>query len=308
MWLIFAFVSAGIVGLRDFFKKISLQDNATIVVLCFVAIYSALLFMPFIVISHFTTWLNGTFFYVPASTPMLHFCCIVKCWLLIGCWLCSFYGIKHLPLSVSGIIAAFGPVETVLAAMAIYGERLNGLQWIGVMVSMMSLVILGLHGKKGSSDFRRDRYFWIMLLSTVFSTAAAIWDKFAMGRIEDGGLGQSVMFIQSWYNIYQAVFMAITLLIVKQSSANKRHSSCQVIRFSSAILMVSVCQVAADLLYDAALQLPGCLVSILSMVRRSSVIVSFLLAVALLGERDVRTKAVDLTLVLMGMLLIFLGS
>ncbi|MGN0213887.1 MAG: EamA family transporter [Muribaculaceae bacterium] len=309
MWLVFAFVSATIVGIRDFFKKSSLQNSELLTVLCLVTVYSALLFMPFIVVSRFTSWLDGSFFFVPESTPLLHLCSLVKCLLLIGCWMCSFYGIKHLPLTVSGIIAAFGPVETVLAAMLIYDEHLNWLQWLGVAVSVTSLIILGAHGKSENSDFRRDRYFWIMLLSTIFSTAAALWDKYAVGSPEEGGLGQSVMFIQSWYNIYQAVFLTVAALIV----FHRRHKAQGVgtrptLKFSLGILMVAVCEVVADLLYDAALQLPGNLVSILAMVRRGSVVVSFLLGVLLLGERNVRTKAFDLALVLLGMLLIFLGS
>ncbi|MGM9803082.1 MAG: EamA family transporter [Muribaculaceae bacterium] len=309
MWLVFAFVSATIVGIRDFFKKRSLQNRELLIVLCLVTVYSALLFMPFIVVSRFTSWLNGSFFYVPQSTPLLHLCSLVKCVLLIGCWLCSFYGIKHLPLTVSGIIAAFGPVETVLAAMLIYGEHLNWLQWLGVVVSVMSLFILAAHGKTANSDFRCDRYFWIMLLSTFFSTAAALWDKYAVGNPAEGGLGQSVMFIQSWYNIYQAGILLIAVLVVYGRGGKEWvGGSRMVLKFSPVIMAVAVCEVVADLLYDAALQLPGNLVSILAMVRRGSVVVSFLLGVLLLGERDVRNKAIDLALVLLGMLLIFLGS
>ena len=79
-------------------------------------------------------------------------------------------------------------------------------------------------------------------------------------------------------------------------------------RLIACALMVAICEVAADLLYDAALQLPGCLVSILAMVRRGSVVVSFLLGALVLREHDIRRKAVDLILVLLGMLLLFWGS
>ena len=65
MWLIFAFVSATIVGIRDFFKKSALHGNSIMTVLCFVTVFSALLFMPFIVISRFSDHLSGSFFYIP---------------------------------------------------------------------------------------------------------------------------------------------------------------------------------------------------------------------------------------------------
>lgn len=311
MWLVFAFVSATIVGIRDFFKKIALQRSTMLLVLCLVTVFSALLFMPFIIVSRFTIWLDGSFFYVPESNLTLHLCSLVKCVLLILCWLCSFDGIKHLPLTVSGMIAAFGPVETVLAAMLIYGESLSALQWMGVLVSTASLVSICRGGGEGSVNYLGNRHFWLMLLSTVFSAIAALWDKFAVGRPEDGGLGQSVMFIQSWYNIYQAVFLTAVLLVVRHRSRSRVDgckSSTLPAKIVFGILAVSVCEVAADLLYDAALQLPGCLVSILAMVRRGSVVVSFILGAIFLKERGIRRKVVDLAMVLLGMVLLFLGS
>lgn len=306
MWLIFAFVSAGIVGVRDFFKKQSLCGNDVTAVLCLVAFFSSLLFLPFILASRFTGWLEGSFFHVPPGRPVLHQCSAVKCALLLGCWSCSFAGIKHLPLTVSGIIVAFGPVETVLAAMLVYGERLNGLQGLGVAVSVGSLVGASLSGRKEGLDFRRNRYVWLMLLSTLFSTAAALWDKFAMGSPASGGLGCNVMFVQSWHSIYLTLFM-LPLAFATRRRRRAPAGGCG-LRFALTVLLVSVCEVAADLLYDAALQLPGAMVGILAMVRRGSVVVSFLLGALVLRERNIRRKACDLLLVFIGMALLFLGS
>lgn len=314
MWLVFAFVSATIVGVRDFFKKTALQRSSMLVVLCLVTVFSALLFLPFIVVSRYTEWLDGTFFYVPEGNLLLHGCSLMKCVLLIACWLCSFDGIKHLPLTVSGMIAAFGPVETALAAMLIYGESLSPMQWTGVLVSTASLVSICRGGSdEGHNGYLTNRHFWLMLLSTVFSAAAALWDKFAVGRPEDGGLGQSVMFIQSWYNIYQALILTATLLYVRHKTHRQAHekqhrTTCLEVKACLGIFLVSCCEVVADLLYDAALQLPGCLVSILAMARRGSVVVSFVLGAAFLHETGLRRKAIDLVMVLLGMVLLCLGA
>lgn len=307
MWIVFAFVSASIVGVRDLFKKRALQGNDILQVLCLVALFSAVLFVPFIILSRMGVVPDSTFFYVPQSTPLLHLCSLVKCLLLIACWLCSYDGIKHLPLTVSGMVAAFGPVMTVVGAMLVYGESLNVWQWSGVLVSTCSLVLICRGGDVGDGSYLRDRHFWLMLLSTFFSAVAALWDKFAMGRPEGGGLGQSVMFVQSWYNIYQTAFLVVLVLVSRRGS-----QACGTHRLPArcvaGVFMVAVCEVAADLLYDAALQLPGCLVSVLAMSRRGSVVVSFALGALLLGERDLKRKSIDLLLVLLGMVLLFFGS
>ncbi|MDD6080755.1 MAG: DMT family transporter [bacterium] len=221
MWVLFAFVSATIVGIRDSFKKSSLQGNDVLTVLFLNTLFSALLFLPFILLSRYSELFTGSFFYVPTGGLTQHFYSVGKCLLLLGCWLCSYNGIKHLPLTISGIIIAFGPVETVIGAMLLYGESLNVLQWVGVAVSVGSLVAVSMSGKKEGIDFRHNRYVWVMFLSTLFSAAAALYDKLVMGRPEDGGMGNSVMFIQSWYNIYQTALLLL-ILLYRQRSLRKQ--------------------------------------------------------------------------------------
>lgn len=307
MWVLFAFVSATIVGIRDSFKKSSLQGNDVLTVLFLNTLFSALLFLPFILLSRYSELFTGSFFYVPTGGLTQHFYSVGKCLLLLGCWLCSYNGIKHLPLTISGIIIAFGPVETVIGAMLLYGESLNVLQWVGVAVSVGSLVAVSMSGKKEGIDFRHNRYVWVMFLSTLFSAAAALYDKLVMGRPEDGGMGNSVMFIQSWYNIYQTALLLL-ILLYRQRSLRKQGQGAVPFRFVWSIVMVSLCEVSADLLYDAALQLPGCMVSILAMVRRGSVVVSFFIGVLFFHEKNLRSKIWDLLLVLLGMLLLYFGS
>lgn len=65
---------------------------------------------------------------------------------------------------------------------------------------------------------------------------------------------------------------------------------------------------AADFVYFYALSIPGAMISIVSMVRRGSVIVSFLFGAVLLHEKNLKSKAVDLLLVLLGMLFLYIGS
>ena len=60
--------------------------------------------------------------------------------------------------------------------------------------------------------------------------------------------------------------------------------------------------------YFYALSCPGAMISVVSMVRRGSVIVSFLFGAMMFHEKNLRAKAVDLFFVLLGMLCLFIGS
>ena len=50
------------------------------------------------------------------------------------------------------------------------------------------------------------------------------------------------------------------------------------------------------------------MISVVSMVRRGSVIVSFLCGAMLFKEKNLKAKVVDLALVLLSMLLLYIGS
>ena len=59
-------------------------------------------------------------------------------------------------------------------------------------------------------------------------------------------------------------------------------------------MLISVFLSTADFLYFYALSMPDAMISIVSMVRRGSVIVSFLFGAALFHEKNLRGKLVDL--------------
>ena len=65
---------------------------------------------------------------------------------------------------------------------------------------------------------------------------------------------------------------------------------------------------SADFAYLSALRQPDSMISVVSLVRRSSVIVSFLCGAIIFKERNLKAKALDLAFILVGMLFIWIGS
>ena len=74
------------------------------------------------------------------------------------------------------------------------------------------------------------------------------------------------------------------------------------------IFLVSLFLSMADFAYFYALSLDGALISVVSMVRRGSVLVSFCVGAYVFHEKNLRGKAFDLLLVLIGMLFLYLGT
>ena len=86
-----------------------------------------------------------------------------------------------------------------------------------------------------------------------------------------------------------------------------RHKSTP-FHWSWAIPLISVFISAADFAYLSALRQPDSMISVISLVRRSSVIVSFLCGAIIFRERNLKAKALDLAFIIIGMLLIWIGS
>lgn len=305
MWLAFAFLSAALLGGYDVFKKQSLKDNAVIPVLFLNTLFCSLIFLPLIVLSVAEGWpADGSVFHVPTVGWEAHGYILLKSFIVLSSWLLGYFGIKHLPLTLVGPINATRPVMVLVGAMLVFGERLNLYQWIGVLLAIVSFFLLSRSGKKEGIDFRHNRWVFAIVGAAVLGAVSGLYDKYLMASAEHGGIGLHRMVVQSWYNIYQCLMMGAMLLLLwwpKRKSTTPFH-------WHWAIVFISLFLSAADFAYFYALSLDGALISVVSMVRRGSVIVSFLFGALVFRKKNLKSKAVDLLLILIGMVFLYLGS
>lgn len=303
MWLTLAFLSAALLGFYDSFKKKALLQNAIIPVLFLNTVFCSLIFLPFIILSAKTNILDGSQFHVASGGWEMHRYILLKSVIVLSSWLFGYMGMKHLPLTIVGPINATRPVLVLLGAMLVYGERLNLCQWIGVLLAITSFLMLSRSGKKEGIDFRHNRWISAIVIAALLGAASGLYDKYLMASPSDGGVGLDRMAVQSWYNIYQMGWMLIMMLVLwwprrKQSP----------FRWDWCILNISLFLSMADFVYFYALSQPHAMISVVSMIRRGSVIVSFLFGALIFREHNLKTKAVDLLLVLLGMVFLYLGS
>lgn len=298
MWLLLAFTSAALLGFYDVFKKQSLKDNAVIPVLFLNTLFSSLIFLPFILLS---IWkpetLDNTIFFVPQEGWEVQKFVVLKSVIVLSSWIFGYFGMKHLPITIVGPINATRPVMVLVGAMLVFGERLNLYQWIGVLLAVISFFMLSRSGKKEGIDFRHNKWIFFIVLAAVTGAVSGLYDKFLMGRFDR-------MVVQSWYNIYQLFMMGAILMLLWWP---KRKASTP-FRWHWSIILISIFLSAADFVYFYSLSLEDSMISIVSMIRRGSVIVSFIFGAMLFHEKNLKSKAIDLLLVLIGMIFLYLGS
>ena len=318
MWLLLAFTSAALLGFYDVFKKQALKNNAVVPVLTLNTLFCSLIFLPFVVLSAMGQISETSIFYVPVCGWEVHKYIVLKAVIVLSSWLCGYIAIKNLPLTIVGPINATRPVMVLLGAIFIFGEHLNLYQWIGVLLAILSFFLLSRSGKKEGIDFRHNRWIVMAVLASAFGAVSGLYDKYLLAPVESGGVGLNRMVVQSYFTFYQFLMMCVVLYtihrirrsVVERIPAGKpsRLSDYTPFHWHWAIPLISLFLSVADFAYFYALSLPAALISVVSMIRRSSVIVSFTVGALAFHEKNLRAKAVDLVLVLLSMVFLYLGS
>lgn len=302
MWLSFAFLSAVLLGFYDSCKKQALGGNAVIPVLFLNTLFCSLIFVPFIVLSYCSPVLDDSIFKVADYGGWaVQKWILLKSVIVLSSWTLGYYGMKHLPLTIVGPINATRPVLVLLGAMLIFGEKLNCLQWTGVLLAVVSFFMLSRSGKKEGIDFEHNVWIYAVVGAAILGAVSGLYDKFLMNP---NGLALDKMAVQSWYNIYQCGMMGLMMMLIWYPNRRKTTP----FSWKWSIIFISIFLSVADFVYLYALSMPGAMISIVSMVRRGSVIVSFLFAALVFKEKNLRSKALDLALVLLGMVFLYLGS
>ena len=304
MWLILAFLSAAFLGIYDSLKKKALKNNAVIPILFLNTLFSSLIFLPFIVLSASTNVLDGTIFHVGSGGWEVHKYIVLKALIVLSSWVLGYFGMKHLPLTIVGPINATRPVMVLVGALLFFGERLNVWQWIGVSLAVLSFLLLSRSGKKEGIDFKHDHWIYMIVGAAVMGAISGLYDKYLMAPESEGGVGLDRMMVQSWYNIYQCFMMLVMLMLLWWP----KHKETTPFHWDWAIIGVSIFLSTADFLYFYSLSMPEAMISIVSMIRRGSVIVSFMFGAMFFHEKNLKAKAFDLALVLLGMVFLYIGS
>lgn len=290
MWLALSFASAFLLGFYDTAKKTSLKGNAVLPVLLLNTFFSTLIFAPALLGPAGTDPGTGTLLHA-------HLLVALKSVIVLSSWILGYFGLKHLPLTIVGPINATRPVLVLVGAILIFGERLNAFQWAGVILAFVSLFLLSLSSRKEDIDFRRNRWIWCVAAAALIGACSGLYDRYIMKSLNP-------VFVQGWYNLYQLVLMGVIVSLLWMPSRGQTTP----FHWSWAIPLISIFISAADFCYLKALSDPDAMISVVSLVRRSSVIVSFLCGALLFREKNLRAKAFDLALILLGMLFIWLGS
>lgn len=290
MWVILAVTSALCLGFYDVMKKLSVDKNNVLGVLFLNTLFGALFMLPIII----TGIIHGN--YGLGNTLEGHGAILLKSGIVLSSWLLGYASIKHLPLTIAGPVNASRPVMVLVGALLIFGERLNAWQWAGVILGFWSLYFISRVGGKEGISLKHNKWVWMAIGATAMGAVSALYDKYLLTRFEP-------LEVQAWYSFYQLIIMGITIGIILRGKNGGTP-----LKWRWTIPFISLFLTIADIAYFYSLSMEGSMIAVVSMIRRGSVIVSFFYGMVFLHEKNIKLKLVDLTLLLIGLSFLVIGS
>ena len=289
-WVLPILGSALFLGVYDVFKKHAVRENSVMPVL-FLATLSGTVF--FMVLTGVKCFFAPVSLNCSAEVLRLVF---LKSLLVSASWAFVYYGLRELPVSIAAPLRATGPLWSVIGAIILFGEMPYGLQWLGMVLILSGCFLFTLVGKKENSSWRSKGFLFTMT-GTLLGACSALYDKFLLGTKQIDPV--SLQFHFSWL----LVVILGTALLCRTLFFSKGEKQFQ---WRWSIAATGVLLIAADALYFYALSLPDTKISILSLLRRSSVVAAFAIGGGFFKEKHLLSKAAILVIILIGVTILTL--
>lgn len=296
-WIVASVLSALCLGFYDLSNKHALRENAVVPVIFFSTVASSIVWASLIAFNAFTPGVLPPGLQVDELTGFQHLQIFAKSSIVGLSWMFTYFGIKHLPLSIAAPIRATSPLWTLLGAVILLHERPSALETVGIVTTLGSFLGLSLVGSREGIHFHRNKWIWFMVLGTLCGAISSLYDKFLLGS-----QGFRVPTVQAWFSFYLVVVFLPLVIGWKRRwwPRNEFH-------WRWSIPMIGLILLVSDYLYFSALKDTEALVSLVASIRRGSTLVAFAGGLWIFGEKNGLKKLPAVLGVLIGIILTILG-
>jgi transporter family protein len=300
MWIWQGLTSMLFLGFYDLSKKHALTGNAVLPTLFFSNLASICLTVPVILGSAFVPGLmESLHLYAAPLSPAEHGLLALKSLIVGISWVCAFFAMKHLPISIVSPIRATGPLWTLVGAILVFHESPSGMQWAGMALVFAGYFGFSVLGRKEGIHFLRSKWVGLIFMATLIGTCSTLMDKWLIQR-----LGFDAVQVLVWYSVYLFVFFVLVNALLWWPQRKKSTP----FQWRWTVPCIGVLLVLSDFIYFKAVGDPEALIVILSVLRRCSVLVGFCIGAVIFKEVNKRKKAWVLAGILVGVLLIILSD
>lgn len=289
-WTMWILLSAVFLALYDIAKKSSVRGNAVLPVLLCSTCFGCTAFLSGLAL---TGELSPSLAAVTRETAAL---AAAKSVIVAASWVFTFTALRTLPVTIATPIRASAPAIVFVAAFFVYGERPTPVQLVGMAAVFAGYFAFSWAGRGEGIDFLRNKAVWCAFAGMICSAMSSMWDKYVFQC-----RGADVEAVQL---VFQLGLVCVYALLFAGRAALRLHGDRFEWRWS--IPLVGVLLAAADWLYFTGLAIPDVPISVASLMRRFSVVLTFVFGARFFHETNLRRKALALALLLAGIALLCL--
>ena len=287
-WTVWILASACFLALYDLAKKASVLGNAVLPVLLCSTCCGCAAFVTGLAVCG---GLSGAFAAIDGRILALS---AIKSVIVATSWVFTFCALRTLPITIATPIRASAPALVFVAAFFLYGEIPSWIQGVGMLAVFGGYFVFSWAGRHEGIDFFRNKAVWCAIAGACFSALSSIWDKYVFQV--------AAAPVESVQLLFQIGLVLVYALIL----SGQRIFRLPRVRFEFrwTIPLVGILLAMADWLYFRGLAIPGAPISVGSLLRRFSVVITFVLGALFFHETNLKRKALALAAILAGVILL----
>ncbi len=284
MWIILVLVYGSLKGIRDIAKKKALTLNGVTEVLF---VYTALAFL-------FTIPTCKEISGVPGKEMLL---IAFKSFIIFVAFLCSFYAIEKMPVSLYGVIDLSRMLFSMLISVVVLKEVLSVNQIIALILVAGGLLLLkykpaGERASQAGTEKVATYIYILAFVSTFLNAVSGNLDKVLMntGRITSGQL-------QFWYMLFMVIYYGIYVLITRTKIHWKS------VLKNPYVWTISILFVVADRCLFVANGYPDSKVSVMTLLKQVCCIVTILGGRFIFKEKNTLQRFICAVIIIAGIVI-----
>lgn len=274
-WVLYTLVFGICKGVREGIKKKALAKNSLFEVLFLYTLIGFILVLP----------TARNVFDIPHR---FYFYIFIKSLLVFTAWICSFNSIKHMPVSLYGVMDMARVVFATILGIAIMGEHASAGQMTGLIMVVAGLILVNVH-KKGEAAETDKRFVLLTLLSCLLTATSGVMDKWLTKTVTSSQL-------QFWYMLFMTLMYGIYIII------SGTPISIKTVKTNYWIPILSIIFVIGDRALFIANENPDSRIVIMTLVKQSSVLAAIAAGRIMFGEKGTLKRTLCALLIIAGIM------
>ena len=274
-WILFTVIYALLKGSREGMKKAALKKSSSTEILFFYTLFGWIFTLPFCTAAF--------------STPSLYiFYAFLKAAVVCTAWLFAFSALKSMSVSLYGIMDLSRMVFSTVFGVFILGEDFTVPKAIGIVLVISGLMLANLKRNTASKGVTLP-VLAAALLNCFFNAISGTMDKVLMQFMDSSQL-------QFWFMFFMTAIYGIIIIVRKEKISVKS------IKTNYWIPLLSLSLIIGDKLLFEANASPESQVTLMTIIKQSSVVVTVLTGWLIFKEKNILYKLMCTAIVLAGIL------